>query len=274
MSITLSSVIRVLVPYGMPALGGAWVERSGLVTLCLEGAMLVGAFVYASVDLATGQAATALSAAVIAGACVGAVHAALCVRLRVDAMVSGIALNTAAYGGTRFGLKVLYGSSSNSPATAQGGAHAWVVPGLFALLLLGAALSGWLLERTRFGLRVRAAGDAPDALEAIGRSPERVRATAAVLGCAIAACGGVALVADLHKFQSGMSAGRGFLALVAIVIAGRRPGASVLVASAFAVVELMSARLQSAVPSVAELAPAIPYVAALAVVAWPKQRGV
>lgn len=268
-----SGVLRVVIPYGFPALGGAWAERSGLVTLCLEGALLLGAFVYAGVDIATGSAVCALLAALLSGAAFGGLHAWLVSRARVDAVVSGIALNAAVYGATRVGLKVLYGSSSNSPGTTQNIAHSMVVPALALLLVVGALGSDRVLARTGVGLRVRAAGDGSEAARAVGVSPERVRSFASAWACGLAALGGVALVADVHRFQSGMSAGRGFLALVAIVIAGNRPGRAVLVATSFGLLELLSGRFQGAVPRLAEWVPALPYVAALLVVAWPKRAG-
>lgn len=263
----LSSLPRVVVPYMFPALG-AWAERSGLVTICLEGAMLVGAFTYASVALATTSASSALLACVLVGAVFGLMHALIVSKLRVDAMVSGVALNAAAYGATRFGLKVLYGSSSNSPATPP---HTWVpyFLGFFAISLW--LVSPWLYRQSRWGLRVRAVGDAPEVAHSVGISVEHIRAQSAAFACGLAALGGAALVADLHKFQSGMSAGRGFLALVAIVIAQFRPARAATVALLFGAMELASVRMQSAWPTMAELAPALPYVLALVVIALPRR---
>ncbi len=271
MSLGFSAIARVVVPYGLPALGGAWVERSGLVTLCLEGAMIFGAFAYAATDLRTGSVGMAFVAAAAAGMSLGVVHAFLTLKAGVDAMVSGLALNAFAYSLTRFALKVMYESSSNSPALGHIAVHAWVGPLLLALLLVLVGASSWVLARTGFGLRIRAAGDAPEASRAVGGQPERIRMLMAGLGCGLAALGGASLVADLHKFQSGMSAGRGFLALVAVVIAKNHPGRAVLVASAFGALELWSGRFQSAFPRLAELAPALPYLLALLVVASPRR---
>ena len=209
-------------------------------------------------------------------------------RGQVDAIVSGIAINLAAAGGTRFVLRALYDSSSNSPP----------VDGFRSTLLEGAG-GGPLLARTlvdpltiahggcssrsprgrsyktRFGLRVRACGEDPAAAASVGVDVARVRLLAVTLGGAICGLGGVALAYDQHQFQSGMSGGRGFIALAAVILSGWRPGRAVAACVAFAALDAMQILVQDqARGGAAYLVQMLPYVATLvALWAIARRRG-
>jgi ABC-type uncharacterized transport system permease subunit len=267
----LAQTLRMMVPYGCAALGGVWSERSGVVNIALEGILLSSGLATVVVHVATGSALLGLLGGVAVGASVGAIHA-LAVAASVDAIVSGIALNLAAAGGTRFVLRALYGSSSNSPsvagfASALGGSSVallertvtdplWILGGLSTL---GTA---FLLYRTRFGLQVRACGESPHAASSVGLDPRALRLYAVSLGGAITGIGGAALAYDQHQFQSGMSGGRGFIALAAVIVSGWRPGRAVLACSVFAALDALQILLQETrVPH--DLLQAVPYVATL-----------
>ena len=112
----IAQTVRMTIPYGCAALGGVLSERSGVVNIALEGTLLASALAAVAASHATGSALAGIVAGVLCGATVGLVHALLVVRGRIDAIVSGIALNLVAAGGTRFLLRALYGSSSNSPS--------------------------------------------------------------------------------------------------------------------------------------------------------------
>ncbi len=270
----VAQTIRMAVPYVCAGLGGVWSERSGVVNIALEGILLAGGLAGVAGHLATGSASAGLLAGAAMGAILGATHALLVVYGGVDAIVSGLAINLAAAGGTRLLLRALYASSSNSPSIA-GFPVAVSGPSDAALLLrtildpttlVAAALvawSAWSLAQTRLGLRVRACGESPTAAASAGVDVRRVRLAAVTLGGAIAGLGGVALAYDQHRFQSGMSGGRGFIALAAVILSGWRPGLAAAACVAFAALDAAQILVQQQTGSAASFAPMLPYVATL-----------
>jgi simple sugar transport system permease protein len=265
--VTLFDMLRIAVPFLLAALGGCLAERSGVIDLALEAKLLVGAFTAAVLARATDSLWVGLAAGAAGGAAVGAIHAGLALRWRADQVVVGIALNIAAYGGTRYGLGLLYGQGANSkPCPALPG-DAWADP-IVWLALAAAVLVSLAIARAPFGLRVRAAGDRPDALRAAGLSVWRTRALAVVVGGALAGLGGAELSLKNGFFEAEMSTGRGYIALAAVILGGWRPVRVALVAIAFGVAEWVRIQLKLhvvAIPS--ELIELFPYVVALAVLA-------
>ncbi|HSO35247.1 MAG TPA: ABC transporter permease, partial [Labilithrix sp.] len=247
----IAQTARMTIPYGCAALGGTLSERSGVVNIALEGTLLASALASVAAAHATHSAVAGVVAGVACGALFGLVHATLVVRGRVDAIVSGIALNLVAAGGTRFLLRGLYGSSSNSPAIegfrfADGWgllARTLLDPFLLATIALVAG-AAWMLRRTRFGLRLRACGEDPSAAEAVGVRVSGMRTAAVTLGSAITGLGGTALAYDLHQFQAGMSGGRGFIALAAVIVSGWRPWPAAAACLAFAALDALQIVLQ------------------------------
>ena len=290
LSLTMvAQTVRMSVPYACAAMGGVWSERSGVVNIALEGTLLASGFAAVVAQHASHSALVGAAAAIAAGAAFALVHALLVARGRVDAIVSGIALNLIAAGGTRFLLRALYDSSSNSPAVA-GFRLPWLLPfsgasgrdlllrtlldPLTLLAVLFAAWSAHALFRTRFGLRVRAAGEDPDAAASVGIAVPRVRTWAVTLGGAIGGLGGAALAFDQHQFQSGMSGGRGFIALAAVILSGWRPGRAVLACLLFAALDALQIVLQDQARLPHELVEMFPYIATLvALMAIGARRG-
>jgi simple sugar transport system permease protein len=273
---TIAQTVRIAVPYGCAGLGGVWSDRSGVVNIALEGILLAAGLGGVVGHLATGSAWMGVATGVLVGAALGALHALLVVRGGVDAIVSGLALNLVAAGGTRFVLRALYESSSNSPpvegfrASPLGGAGgAALLARTLAdplTLAAGALVAGtiWLLGRTRFGLHVRACGEDAAAAASVGVRVERVRILAVSLGGAICGLGGVALAYDQHQFQSGMSGGRGFIALAAVILSGTRAGRAVAACVAFAALDALQIVLQDQVHAASSLVQMLPYVATIA----------
>jgi simple sugar transport system permease protein len=266
----LAQTARMAIPYGCAALGGVLSERSGVVNIALEGTLLASALASVGAANASGSAGVGIAAGVTCGAMVGLVHAVLVVRGRIDAIVSGIALNLVAAGGTRFLLRALYGSSSNSP-TIQGlrfgeswGLLARTLFDPFLLATLAAAAgAAWMLHRTRFGLRLRACGEDPSAAHALGVHVTGVRTAAVALGGAVAGLGGTALAYDLHQFQAGMSGGRGFIALAAVIVSGWRPWLAAAVCLAFAALDALQIVLQNQTRFPSQILAMLPFVATL-----------
>jgi len=272
----LAQTVRMSVPYVCAALGGIWSERSGVVNIALEGMLLSAALGAIAVSHATGSPWAGVLGGAVIGASFGLAHA-LVTRARVDAILSGIALNLVAAGGTRFVLRALYDSSSNSPAVAGfrvgglGGSSGGLllVRTLVDPLTLAAGLmtlvTAAALTRTRFGLRVRACGEDPQAAASVGVPVERVRLQAITLGGAICGVGGAALAYDQHQFGSGMSGGRGFIALAAVIVSGWRPGRAALACLLFAGLDALQIVLQHGTRVPHDAVQALPYVATLLV---------
>lgn len=267
----LIQVATKAIPYVLAALGGTLAERSGVVDLALESKLLAGAFTAATVGHATDSMAAALIAAALAGAAVGALHAAIALVTRADQVVTGVALNLAAAGVTRYLLQVLYGQGANSlPAPQLGGLGADPT----AWIALGAAIAVPLIvARTMFGLRLRAAGDRPLALRASGHSVAWTRTAAIALGGALAGIGGAQLSLAVGGFSADMSSGRGYIALAAVILAGWRPGRAVVACLVFALADALTDQLQMNVVAIPrELTALFPYALPLAILALAPSR--
>jgi simple sugar transport system permease protein len=252
---TLAETLRIAVPYACAAVGGVWAERSGVIQIGLEGVLLSSAFCSVAVAAASGSMVLGLGAGIAVGLGQSAAHALLVDRARVDAVLSGIALNLLSYSATRLLLRALYDSASNSPSipgfrVGPTGTAGWqlltrVLVDPVTLLALGAVvLSPWLLGHTRLGLRVRACGENPAAAHAVGIDVGRTRLWALGISGAICALGGVHLAFDQHRFESGMSGGRGFIALAVVVLSGWRPGRAAAACLVFGLLEALQIVLQ------------------------------
>lgn len=277
----LAQTLRIATPYLLAASGGVLSERSGIVALALEGWMLVGAFCAALGAYYSGSPWVGLLSGVAGGMLAAALHAWTTIRYRADQVVVGIAINLLAVGVTRFFLRLAFDSSSNSPrvpgfdwlaGTAAGGGGGGggggSSSGLFASLInplvLCAILAlfgvAWLLDNTPFGLRVRAVGEKPEAAASVGVGVMRVRWAAVLVAGALTSLGGVYLALDQHQFTDGMTAGRGFIALAAVIFGNWRPRRIALACLLFAAAEALQIRLQvlHALPS--QFVEMIPYV--------------
>lgn len=273
----LAQLLRIAVPYTCAAMGGVVSERSGVVDIALEGKLLAGAFGAAVVAIETGSAPLGVLGGLAAAMLVSAVHALVAVRFRADSVVTGVALNLLAVGLTRLLLRRLYDSSSNSPQmpalvgeTASQGLSALAGVLLHPLFLtaLGVVAAVHLtLGRTRFGLRLRAVGEHPEAAETMGVSPRRVRALSVLASGALAGLGGVWLVFAQRQFTNEMSAGRGFIALAAVIVGSWRPLAAALACVAFAGLEALQIGLQGTLDVPSQLLSALPFVATIVAVA-------
>lgn len=269
-STMVAQTIRMAIPYGCAALGGTISERSGVVNIGLEGILLSSAFAAVATQHATHSAGAGMLAGILCGAAVGFLHAAAFVWGRVDAIVSGLAVNLIAAGGTRVVMRALYDSSSNSPAvegvrfleSAHVLLRAILDPFVLATLAFAAGLA-WSLQNTRFGLHLRACGEDPSAAQAVGIDVAKTRIRAVVLGGAICGLGGTALAFELHQFQAGMTGGRGFIALAGVIVAGWRPWRALGACLAFATLDALQIVLQNQTKVPSQLFAILPFVATL-----------
>lgn len=261
----LAQTLRSSLPYVGAALGGTLSERSGVVNIALEGTLLSSALSAVAVAHATQSGWAGIVAGAACGLVIGFVHAALVEWGRVHAIISGVAINFVAAGGTRVVLRTLYASSSNSPAIHVSAVEAYALAFSILLSLAGTIA---LLGRTRFGLRLRAAGEAPGAAVQAGISVSWVRAGAVAIGGAICGLGGAALAFDQQQFQSGMSGGRGFIALVAVIVAGWRPGRAAVACIVFAFLDALQIVLQARAAALHDVLQMLPFVSTMIVLAF------
>jgi simple sugar transport system permease protein len=274
----LAQTLRISVPYGLAAVGGALSERGGVINIALEGILLLGALGYVLGAHFTGSAWAGLAAAALAGVAVALVHAFVTVTCRADQITSSLGLNLAALGLSRFVLKEVFGSSSNSSRVA--GLPQWDVPllgrvpfvgplfgnPLFLLAALLVAAAWIVLFRTPFGLRLRATGEHPEATATLGLSVARLRYAGVLLSGLFAGLGGAWLAADQRSFTDGMSGGRGYIALAAMIVGKWNPLGAVAACLLFGFCETLQIRLQGgALPN--EFLQMLPYLVTMIVLA-------
>lgn len=278
---TLAESLRIAVPYACAAIGGVWAERSGVIQIGLEGVLLSSGFCAVAVAVATGSMVAGVLAGMAIGVAVSALHAWLVERTRIDAVVSGIALNLLAYSATRLMLRALYDSASNSPGiagfraglTGTSGAQLLtrvVMDPVAIMAALCLIATPWLLHHTQLGLRIRACGENPVAAMAAGINVSRTRLWALCISGAVCGLGGIHLAYDQHRFESGMSGGRGFIALAAVVLSGWRAGRAALACLLFGFLEALQILLQDVGSGSrsATLIQLLPYVATLLVLGF------
>jgi ABC-type uncharacterized transport system permease subunit len=260
-----AQVLRIAVPYALAAIGGAVTERSGVVDLALEAKLLFGAFTAAAVGHATGSAYLGLLGGVAAGMLVGAIQVGCALGFGADQVIVGVALNAIAAAGTRFLLQLLFGEGANSPPSPGFGSAVLDNP-IVWLTVVAAVGVPFALRRTRLGVRLRAAGDRPDALVSVGVSPVRVRMWAALWGGAFAGAGGAQLALSVGGFTADMASGRGYIALAMVILSGWRPAWAVAACVGVAIAEALSITFQITDVSIpSELAALLPYVTTLVV---------
>jgi ABC-type uncharacterized transport system permease subunit len=263
----LTQTLRIAIPYLFAAAGGVLSERAGIIALSLEGYMLTGAFCAVVGSFYTQSPVVAVLCGMAGGLGAALLYAMATIRYRADQVVVGIAINLLAVGVTRFFLRLAFDSSSNSPRVPgfggrTGGAG---VGASFAnpLLWLGVAtimFVAWLLARTPFGLRTRAVGEKPEAAASLGVPVGRVRWIAVSLSGICASLGGVYLALDQHQFTDGMTAGRGFIALAAVIFGRWEPRRVGVACLLFAAAETLQIRLQGLQLVPSQFVEMIPYI--------------
>ncbi len=267
----LAATLRISVPYTLAALGASLNERGGVINIALEGMMLNGALAYVLGAYATGNAWAGVAAALLAGVATGALHALVTVAARADQITSGLGINLLAAGLTKFVLTQVFHSSSNSARVA--GLPSWNLAGLAAvpgvgqvlttplvLLTVALVLGGqWLLFRSIFGLRLRSIGERPEAAATLGLSVNAYRTAGVLLSGALAGLAGAWLASEQHSFTDGMTGGRGYIALAAMIVGKWSPFGAAAACLLFGAAEALQITLQgSGFPN--ELLQMMPYL--------------
>jgi ABC-type uncharacterized transport system permease subunit len=277
-----AGMLRFATPLIFGAMGGILSERSGVINIGLEGMMLMGAFFGIYGADVTGSWVGGIVIGVAAGAAMGLVHAFVSIQLRADQVVSGTAINILALGITGYVFIYHYGDQGTPNEISR--VPNVSLPGIKDISFVGEAIGHanlltWaalvlvplltlFLFRTRGGLRLRSVGEKPRAADSVGLPVLRTRYLAVVASGALAALGGVYLsIALLGSFSENMTAGRGFIALAAVIFGGWRPWGALAGALLFGFSTALAQRLPAFSESTAVLFQALPYVLTLVVVA-------
>jgi len=285
-SALLASMLRYATPLTFAAIGGIFCERSGVVNIALEGMMLAGAFFGILASQKTGSWELGLLAAMGAGAALALIHAVFSIHLRADQIVSGTAINFLALGVTGYFFVDVYGQEGTPEGiprvpdidlplekipTGIGDflddvlGHLNLMIWLSFLLLVVAYV---VLFKTPIGLRIRAVGEHPRAADTVGISVYGIRYAAVIVSGILAALGGAYLsIGFLGSFNENMTAGRGFIALAAVIFGAWRPFGAFAAALLFGFSSALAQRLPEYSGSAATLFQALPYVLTLIAVA-------
>lgn len=265
----VAAALRISVPYALASLGATFSERSGVINIGIEGVMLNAALGYTLGAWATGSPWAGLAGAVAAGLLTAALHALVTVKLRADQITSGLGINLLAAGLTKLVLNAVFHSSSHSERVAGFPQ----LPGLAAVPVLGDVLGSplvWLalllvigaqqlLFGTVFGLRLRSMGEHPEAGASLGLSVTAYRWAGVLLSGAFAAVAGAWLASEQRSFTDGMTAGRGYIAIAAMIVGKWTPAGAAAACLLFGAAEALQIALQgSAFPS--EFLQMLPYL--------------
>lgn len=273
------AVIRVTTPILFAALGSLIADKAGVINIALEGTMLVSALTGVAVSAFTHSAWIGLLLAMIAGGLVGLLLAFFSLNLKTDIVLSGIAINLMASGGTVFVLYLIAhdrGISSSLRSEVLPKIH---LPLIDQIPVIGAIFSNHnvltyasiiavlvvyiFLYKTPLGLKVRAVGENPDAADSVGISVIKVQYFALITSGVLAGMGGAYMsMGYVSWFAKNMTAGRGFIALAAEAMGGASPVGTFLTSLLFGFADALSNNLQSLrVP--AEFIQTIPYIATI-----------
>src|SRR5581483_4058740 len=269
----LASMIRLATPLILAALGGLYSERSGVINIALEGIMLAGAFTAAAVTVFTHNPWIGMLTAMIAGLLVAGIHAVASIQFRANQVVVGTAINIMFVGVPALVSGALFESTGSTPQLPREQTLPdWKIPGIDGIPVLKQLLSGqkpivyiallavpvtyYVLFRTRFGLRLRAVGENPEAADTAGVSVARMRYAGVLLSGVLAGLGGAYLsIGQNSLFTRNMTAGRGFIALAALIFGKWHPVGAVAI------------RMQGVVNIPVQFIQIIPYVLTLVVLA-------
>lgn len=285
-----SATIRVATPLVLAALAGLFAERSGIVDIGLEGKMLGGAFAAAAVAAVTGSAWLGLGAAILVSVALSMIHAFASVTHNGNQVVSGMALNIMVAGLAPVLATAWFAQAGQTPMLGRdarfapiglpfaetlagvpvlGPLYGQVISNHNLLVYVAAAavpLTAFIVYRTSFGLRLRAVGENPEAVDTAGVSVARLRYQALIVAGILCGIAG-AYLSTAHNagFIRDMTAGKGYLALAALIFGKWRPGPTLFACLLFAFADAVQIRLQGvALPGIGEIPvqviQALPYV--------------
>ncbi len=257
----LAATLRAAAPLTLAALGGLFSERAGVVNIALEAMMIVGAFFAIFGADITGSWIGGVILAVVAGGLFAVLHAVATVTYRGDQIISGTALILLATGLVNFLLLSIYPGGETPAGISTAPSFLQVNVLVFVMLALLPIVS-YVIFRTPFGLRLRACGEHPRAADTVGVDVIRMRYVAIIISGMLAALAGAYLANAVGSYTQGMTGGKGFIALAALIFGKWNPWGAFAAALLFGFAEAVGTRLQSldgvAIPP--EFVTALPYV--------------
>lgn len=277
-----AAALRMATPLVYASLGGIFSERVGIVNIALEGMMLTGAFFGVLATYGTGNPWLGVLTSVLAGGLLGLLHALLTVKFAGNQIVSGTGINLFALGFTAYMSQIIWGSRGASPSVQGLGPIS--IPLLRDLPVVGeiignqtplvyiglviVVLSYILLFKTPAGLRIRAVGEHPAAADTTGVNVYKTKYLCVMLSGMLAGLGGAFLsLGHLDLFVLGMTGGRGFIALAAMILGGWTPFGALGASLLFGFADALQMRLQSVGALPSQIVLIIPYVLTVLVLA-------
>ncbi len=282
----LALMLQLSVPLVLGALCGTIAERGGIILLGVEGMMLLGAFAGVAGSFFTGSAFLGIVVSVLAGAFAGWIYALFCLKWKAHQSVVGVGVNLFASGITAVLLKAIWHTEGMSdPVKAVANLTVLVLsdipvvgaffknqsPYLYVMLIIVAVV--WVLfYKTKFGLRYRAIGDQPHAVQTAGVPVNRYRYIAMMAAGAIAGLAGSYLsLPQNNLFVTDMTAGRGFMGLAANIFGGWQPVGSLLAGLVFAIAQATRFYLTDlSIPS--QIVQMLPYIITLLILLFVGKR--
>lgn len=266
--------LRITIPYLLPSLGAVYSEKGGVVNIALEGILMIGAFFTALGTYYTQSVYAGILFGILAGTAAGGLHCIASITFKANQIVSGLAINLFAVGITKFFCKVFFNSSSNSARIP--GLETVNIPllssvpvlnNLFITLCIVILIISYVtIYKTRFGMRLRAVGENPAAADSLGINVNRIRYAGVMISGALAGLGGAWLAFDQHSFTDGISAGRGYIALAAMIIGKWNPWGAAGACLIFGFAESLSIQFQN-LPIPSQFIQMLPYVLTIIVLA-------
>ena len=259
------STLRLSTPLILAALGGLYAERGGVINMALEGIMLAGAFTAATVTALTGSPWLGLLSGLAAGLLVAALHAFCCITCRADQVVTGTAINILMLGVPPLISGALFESTGSTPNLAQN----QTLPTLpIVAALIAVPVTMFILFKTPFGLRLRAVGEVPEAAATAGVSVTWLRWQGVLLSGLLAGLGGVYLsIGQNSLYTRNMTAGRGYIALAALIFGNWLPWRVLLACLLFGFMDAVQIRLQGTSSIPTQFIQIIPYIFTMVVLA-------
>ncbi|MBF0280730.1 MAG: ABC transporter permease [SAR324 cluster bacterium] len=279
----ITSGVRLSTPLILAALGGMFSERAGVVNIALDGIMIFGAFAAASVAYETGNPWLGLIAAVLVGGLIAHVHGVASIRYQADQIVSGTAINILAIGAPAMLANAMYGSTSITP-NIKLSIPTLSIPlisdipvvgmliGEYSLLIYFAFLmvpfSWFILYKTSFGLRLRSVGENPEAADTAGVNVYLMRFYGVWLSGILAGLGGAYLsIAHGSAYVRNISAGRGFIALAALIFGRYNPKLTLVACLMFGIADAFQIRVQGVIDIPVQFIQIFPYILTMVVLA-------
>ncbi|HMS55651.1 MAG TPA: ABC transporter permease [Fimbriimonadaceae bacterium] len=236
--LVLKSTVTLSAPLLLAAMAGYTSERTGVINIALEGKMLAGCLAAGLVGILSGSAVLGVLAGVTAAVLMSLLHWLLTQSYSIDHIVSGMAVNAVSFGATSF----LYKNYTDPSKVTE--TPTLPLPAYYAIAFVVPVALAWVSSRTRFGLRLRAVGGDPEKSRSMGLNPGAVRFKSLLLTGLFCGLSGTLIVSNTGYFTDGMTAGRGFIALAALIIGSWRPIPTMIACIAFGFLEALQLQLQ------------------------------